>query len=43
MNVSKLYVGNLKYSATETDLKELFSKFGEVKSVTLIGNKGLVL
>lgn len=35
----KLYVGNLAYSVTENDLKEAFSKFGEVSEVTLIIDK----
>lgn len=32
----KLYVGNLSYSTTEEDLRETFSKIGEVSSATLI-------
>ena len=32
----KLYVGNISYQATEEDLKELFSKSGEVESVKII-------
>lgn len=32
----KLYAGNLSYSATEDDLRQLFSQFGEVDSVKLI-------
>ena len=32
----KLYVGNLSYSTHDEDLREAFSKFGEVLSVTLI-------
>jgi RNA recognition motif-containing protein len=32
----KLYVGNLSYSTHEEDLREAFSKFGEVVSATLI-------
>lgn len=35
----KLYVGNLAYSVTKSDLEELFSKFGEVSEVTLITDK----
>ena len=30
----KLYVGNLSYSTSEEGLKELFSSFGEVISVS---------
>ena len=32
----KLYVGNIPYSATEEDLKELFVKYSSVKSCKLI-------
>ncbi len=32
----KLYVGNLSYNTHEEDLREAFSKFGEVVSATLI-------
>jgi RNA recognition motif-containing protein len=32
----KLYVGNLSYNTHEEDLREAFSKFGEVVSVNLI-------
>jgi RNA recognition motif-containing protein len=32
----KLYVGNLSYSTTEDDLRDAFSKIGEVQSVKLI-------
>lgn len=35
----KLYVGNLPWSVTETDLKELFSDVGEVSSATLITDR----
>jgi len=34
-----IYVGNLPYSVTEDDLKEAFSEFGEVSSVTVISDK----
>ena len=40
MQGSKLYVGNLSYSTTEEQLKELFAPHGEVKSVKIIGDKG---
>ena len=36
---SKLFVGNLNYSVKETDLKELFEKYGEVRSVSIISDK----
>ncbi|MBI3173059.1 MAG: RNA-binding protein [Chloroflexi bacterium] len=35
----RLYVGNLSYDVTETDLQELFAQFGAVKSVALIKDK----
>jgi len=34
-----LYVGNLNYKASEEDLRELFSAYGEVSSVSLISDK----
>ncbi len=40
MEGSKLYVGNLKYSVTNDQLKELFSAYGEVKNVNIIEGKG---
>ena len=40
MQESKLFVGNLSYSTHESDLKELFSEHGTVKSVNIIDNKG---
>ncbi len=36
---SKLYVGNLAYSVSNSDLEELFSRFGQVKSVAVITDK----
>jgi RNA recognition motif-containing protein len=35
----KLYVGNLAYSVTDEDLKNLFSQSGAVESVALISDK----
>ena len=35
----KLYVGNLSYSTTEADLKDLFAEAGEVTSVALIKDR----
>ena len=32
----KLYVGNLTYAVTESDLEELFSQFGTVQSAQII-------
>lgn len=40
MQGSKLYVGNLSYSVTDKELKELFSNHGEVKEVNIIEGKG---
>ena len=34
-----IYVGNLAYSVTESDLKEAFSEFCEVTSVNLVTDK----
>jgi RNA recognition motif-containing protein len=34
-----IYVGNLPYSITDTDLRETFSRFGDVSSVHLISDK----
>lgn len=34
-----IYVGNLPYSVTESDLRETFSRFGEVSKVNLITDK----
>jgi cold-inducible RNA-binding protein len=36
---SRLYVGNLAYSVTSTDLESLFSQAGKVESVALITDK----
>ena len=40
MQGSKLYVGNLDYSATNEQLEELFSKFGKVNQIDIIPGKG---
>ncbi len=40
MQGSKLYVGNLKYSVTNDELKDVFSSYGEVKNVNIIEGKG---
>jgi RNA recognition motif-containing protein len=34
--MKKLYVGNLPYNTTDSDLKDLFSKAGEVASAAII-------
>ena len=36
---TKLYVGNLSYSTTESELTELFAQAGTVKSVALITDR----
>ena len=36
---SKLYVGNLTYSLTEDQMREVFAKHGEVKDVVIIKDK----
>ncbi len=40
MEGSKLYVGNLSYSVTKEQLKELFGGFGEVGDIRIIEGKG---
>ncbi len=40
MNGTKLYVGNLSYSVTNEELKELFSQYGEVRQANVIEGKG---
>jgi RNA recognition motif-containing protein len=40
MQGSKLYVGNLSYSVSSEQIKELFSGFGEVKDIKIIEGKG---
>jgi len=40
MQVSKLYVGNLKYSVTKEQLEELFANHGTVQNVTVLEGKG---
>jgi cold-inducible RNA-binding protein len=36
---SKLYVGNLPYTISETELQEMFAQAGEVKSVVIIKDR----
>jgi cold-inducible RNA-binding protein len=36
---SRLYVGNLAYSVSNSDLEELFSRIGQVQSVAVIMDK----
>ena len=40
MQGNKLYVGNLSYSVTNEQLKELFSDYGEVREVNIIESRG---
>jgi RNA recognition motif-containing protein len=40
MQGTKLYVGNLSYSATNQQVQDLFATHGEVKSVNIIEGKG---
>ena len=40
MKGRKLYVGNLVSSVTQEELKELFSRCGDVKQVNIIEGKG---
>ncbi len=35
----KLYVGNLNFTVNESELKELFSEYGEVNTVNIITDK----
>ena len=41
MENANLYVGNMDYKATESDISELFGEFGNVTSVKLIERDGL--
>ncbi len=40
MQGNKLYVGNLSYSVTNEELRELFSSYGEVKQVNIVEGRG---
>lgn len=37
--MTNIYVGNLSYNATEDDLREAFSRFGDVSSVSVIKDR----
>ncbi|MBT8485323.1 MAG: RNA-binding protein [Phycisphaerales bacterium] len=39
MTTVKLYVGNLSFSTSEAELRELFSQYGEVNDVALITDR----
>ena len=41
MNSNKLYVGNLSYSLSNDELKEVFEKYGTVQNVKIIEGRGL--
>jgi RNA recognition motif-containing protein len=38
--MKKLYVGNLAFSATENEIRDLFGQYGSVSSVSLITDRG---
>jgi len=38
-NMKTIYVGNINYQATEEDLKNVFSEYGEVTSVKIINDR----
>ena len=35
----KIYVGNLPFSATEAEVRDLFEEFGEIESISLITDR----
>ena len=35
----KIYVGNLSFQTTETEIRELFGQYGEVEEVNLITDR----
>ena len=37
--MKKLYVGNLSFSTTESDLRQLFAPFGAVESASLVTDR----
>jgi RNA recognition motif-containing protein len=37
--MKKIYVGNLPFSATQTELEELFATYGTVNSINLINDR----
>ncbi len=40
MEGKRLYVGNLTYSVNESQLRDLFSQYGDIASVKVIEQKG---
>ena len=37
--MTKIYVGNLPFSATESEIRELFGQYGTVESVSLVTDR----
>ena len=37
--MKKIYIGNLPWSATETELNDMFAKFGAVASVAVVTDR----
>lgn len=37
--VKKIFVGNIPFSATEQDIKNLFSEYGEIESLKIITDR----
>lgn len=35
----KIYVGNLSFSATEDEVRELFAQYGEMESIAMINDR----
>lgn len=40
MQCSNLFVGNLDFSVTSTELEELFAAYGDIKKIVIIKGKG---
>lgn len=38
--MKKIYVGNLQFTATEDDLRAMFTPFGQVESAVLVTDRG---
>jgi RNA recognition motif-containing protein len=39
MSMSKIYVGNLPFKTTESDMKTLFEQFGEIQEIAMIKDR----
>lgn len=37
--MKRIYVGNMSYNTTENELRDLFSQYGEVSSVSVISDR----